>query len=169
MQVGDEGEGYGSDGGDAGAEAVHVVEDAEGSGDAYDPDDGEDAVENVADPSADEDAENLGVDAAEKQNRGSQGHAEEEFYLMVQPAAIVEDTYRGDQGSGGENAFNLSAGGAVKHEEYGNHHRAVHGQAAEKRNGTEMDLARAGQVDHADTQCQGAHRNDKQQRCEKGD
>jgi hypothetical protein len=32
-----------------------------------------------------------------------------------------------------------------------------------------MDLARAGQVDHADTQRQGAHRNDQKQRCEKGD
>ena len=38
VQISDYGEGYGSHRGYSGAEAVHVIENAEGSGDAYDPD-----------------------------------------------------------------------------------------------------------------------------------
>ena len=79
---------------------------------------------------------------------------------MVQKAAVVEDANGGDQRGAGEDAFDLGARGAIENEEHGNHDGAIHGQAAQKRNGREMNFARAGQVHHADAQSQGAHGHD---------
>ncbi len=60
-----------------GAKAVHVVEDAERGGDAHDPDDGQNGIEDVAGAAAYQDTENLRVNSGEKQDHGRDGHADE--------------------------------------------------------------------------------------------
>ena len=77
-------------GGDAGAQAVHVVENAERSGDAHDPDDGEAAVENDARAAGDKFRKKLGADSGGEQEQRGNGHADEKLHLVVQQAAIVE-------------------------------------------------------------------------------
>ena len=49
---------------DAGAQAIHVIQDAEGCGDAHDPENGECRVQQIADVSLEEKLEHLRVNAA---------------------------------------------------------------------------------------------------------
>src|SRR5262249_26952771 len=77
--------------GDAGAQAVHVIENAERCGDADDPKYSEDSVECIARASRDESLEYLGVNSAGKKNPGREGHRDEELNLMMQPAFVVEE------------------------------------------------------------------------------
>src|SRR5580658_753030 len=61
VQVGKQGEENGGHGSDAGAKAVHVVENAEGGRNANDEKDSKDCIQNVASTSAQEHFKNLRV------------------------------------------------------------------------------------------------------------
>src|SRR5580693_4445611 len=101
----------GGHGSDTGAEPVHVIEDAEGGGDSNDPDDGERGVQPVAEAAANEQAEYLGVNAADEKNHGGERHAGKKLYLMMQPAAVVQKTDNRDQGGAADDAEDLGARG----------------------------------------------------------
>ena len=93
---------------------------------------------------AEKDFENLGVNSAGEKDCGGEGHGDEQFYLMVQPAFVVEEADGGDECCAGDDADTLGAGGAVEGEEDGEHDGAPHGEAAEKRDRLEVDFARTG-------------------------
>src|ERR1700722_7689861 len=150
VEVSEHGEENGSHGSDTGAEPVHVIEDAERSGDADDPDDGESGVHPIAEAAAKDQAEDLRVNAAEEKNHSSQGHGGKKFYLVMQPAAVVEETDNGNQGGAAGDADDLGAGWAVENNQNGQHNPAVDGEAAKKRDGFQVNFTRPGQIHHAD-------------------
>ena len=91
VQAGGNGEKSGGDRGDAGAEAVHVVENAERRGDAHDPDHREAAIENDAGDPGNELRKNLRADSGSEQEQRRDGHADEQLDLMMQQAAVVQE------------------------------------------------------------------------------
>ena len=99
-----------SHGGDAGAETVHVVENAEGGGDADNPDDGEAPIEDEAGDAGNELRKELRADAGRDQENRGDGHADEEFHLVMEQAAVVEEADDGEQRSSGEDAEDLLLG-----------------------------------------------------------
>ena len=103
--------------------------------------------------------ENLCVNAAGEENARRERHGDEEFDLVMQPSAIIQEPDGGDQSSARHDAGALRARRAVERKQNRQHHPAVHGEAAEQRNRLEMHLARSGEVDHADAQRECAHRH----------
>ena len=96
VQVGEHREENGGHRGDAGAQAVHMIEDAERSGDADNPEHRQRGVEQVADVTPQEDFENLRVNAGGQENARRERHSDEEFDLVMQPSAIVQETHGRD-------------------------------------------------------------------------
>ena len=78
---------------------------------------------------------------------------------MMEQAAVVEDADSRDEHRADKDACDLRARRSVEGEEYCDHHRSVHGKAAKKGDRRQMNLARSRQVDHSDTERQGAHGN----------
>ena len=86
------GEEAGGHRGDAGAEAVHVIENAERGGDADDPQNREAPIENQSANSGNELRKKLRANAGSDQENGGERHADEKFYLVMQQAAVVEES-----------------------------------------------------------------------------
>src|SRR5690348_7340327 len=82
VQVSKKGEEHGSHGGHSSTQTVHMIENAERSGDAHDPKDGQDGVQDFAAAAPEQHAENLRANSGEKQNPGSDRHANKQFHLM---------------------------------------------------------------------------------------
>ena len=136
-----------------------MIEDAEGSRNPDDPDNREGRVQKIPALSAQEHTENLGANSANQQDRRRQGHAQEEFDLVMEQPAIVEDADSRDQRPADENAHDLRARRSVESKEHRNHHGGVHRQAAKKRDWLEMNFAWPGQVDHSYAQRKCTNRN----------
>src|SRR5215831_20525939 len=75
VQVGKKGEEHGSHRSNAGAQAVHVIENAERGGNANNPKDRQSKVQKLAAAATHEQAENLSTNAGKKQNSGGNRHA----------------------------------------------------------------------------------------------
>ena len=165
---GGNGEEAGGDGGDAGAEAVHVIENAEGGGDADDPDDGEAPIEREAGDAGNELRKKLRADAGSDQENGGDRHADEEFDLMVEQAAVVKEADDGEQGGSGEDADDLLLGDAVAGEENREHEAEVNRGAAQERNRIDVDFPRAGLVHHAVAEGQVADGDGERERGQQG-
>src|SRR5580698_3272035 len=108
-----------------------MIEDAERSSDADNPEHRQRGIEQVADVTPQEDFEDLGVNAGGQENARRERHSDEELDLVMQPSAIVQETHGGDQSSAGHDASALRASCAVEREQNRQHHAAVHGEAAE--------------------------------------
>src|SRR5271157_1117153 len=117
VQVSDEGEENGGHGGDAGAQAIHVIQNAEGGGDADDPKNSKRRVEPLACMATEQHAEDLSVDAAGQKNHSGQRHAYKEFDLVMQPTTVIQKTNDGDQSGAGDDAETLRPRGAVESDE----------------------------------------------------
>ena len=113
MQGREKGEEERGHGGDAGAEAVHVIENAERGGDAGDPEDRERGVGKIASGSRPEHGKDLRVNARSQQDASGDGHGHEEFYLVMQQAAIIGGARQHDQSGSGQNGQDLREGFAA--------------------------------------------------------
>lgn len=146
----EKGRGYGRH---AGAEAVHVVQDAEGGGDADDPEEGESGGEGERGGEGEgESVENSDADAGGDEDEGGEGHGDHEFHLGMQEAPVVEGAHEGQQGGAGQDADDLGAGVAVNEEDDGQDGAGVDGQTTQEGHGGEVHLARAGPVNDAQAQ-----------------
>src|SRR5579863_2393054 len=90
IQVSKEGEENGGDGGYTGAQAIHVVENAEGGGNANNKKNSQECIENVAGSPGQNNFKNLCMNPGEQQNTGGQRHAKKQLDLMVQQTAVIE-------------------------------------------------------------------------------
>ena len=151
-------------GGDASAETVHVVEDAEGSSDADDPEDGECSVEQICDVSVNENLKNLGVDSAGEKNSGGERHGKKQFDLVMQPAFVVEETDGGDERGAGDDACALGACGAVEGEEMASIMPPYIARPPRSGIGCRWTFRGPGRSDHADAQSERANRDSQHQR-----
>src|SRR4029077_14638714 len=109
VQVCKQGEEDGRSSGHSGTEAVHVVQYAEGGGDANDKKNSQNCVQNVARSSAQKNFENLCVNAGNQQNARGKRHSKEKFNLMVQQAPVIQNTYGGDDRRARQNSHDLGA------------------------------------------------------------
>ena len=153
--------------GDPGAEAVHVVKNAERGRDPHHPDDREAPVEDQSGHAGHELRKKLRADAGSDQENRGKRHADEEFHLMMEQPAVVEEPDDSEQSGSGENAYNLLLGYAVAREQNRQHKSEIHGDAAEQRDGAYMNFARPGLIHHAVAQRQMPHRHRKSQRSQK--
>jgi hypothetical protein len=103
------------------------------------------------------------VNPAGEQNHRGQRHGYKEFDLMMEQAAVVKNAHGGHQSRSGHDAKNLGARRAIENNQDGHHHAPVHGQAAKKRDGFQVNFARARQVHHAHANGQGANRYSQEQ------
>jgi len=140
------------DGRNAGAETVHVIENAEGRGDADDPEDREAAVEHRTCRAGNELREKLSADSGRQQKQRGDGHADEKLHLMVKQASVVEESDGGDQRRASENGRNLVLRHVAERKEDRENESEIDGDAAQQRNRLEMNLARPRMVHHAVTQ-----------------
>src|SRR5579862_1239261 len=157
----------GCHGGDAGAQAVHVIEDAESGGDSDDPKDGETAVEDRAWLSGNKYREKLSVDSGRQEETRSGRHANEELHLVMQHAAVVEQADGRQKRRTGENARDLLLRRAAKGENHGDNESKINRDAAEKRDRLYVDFSRAWPIDHTVVESQTANRNGETQRSQK--
>ena len=116
-----------------GAEAVHVVKNAERGRNPHHPDDREAPVEDQSGHAGHELRKKLRANAGSDQENRGKRHADEEFHLMMEQAAVVEEPDDSEQSGSGENAYNLLLGNAVAREQNRQHKSEIHGDAAEKR------------------------------------
>jgi hypothetical protein len=114
---------------------------------------------------ANDQAEVLSVNAADEKNHGGQRHADKKFYLMMEPAAVVEETNNGDESGAADDADNLGARGAVENNQDGQHHAAINCQATEKWDGFQVNLTRSGQIHHAKANSQRPDGHCQKERC----
>ncbi len=85
------------DGGDSGAKAVHVIENAESGGDADDPHNGEAPIENQsAAPGMNCEKSCARMPEAIRKIAGER-HANEKFYLVMQQPAVIEEADEREQ------------------------------------------------------------------------
>jgi hypothetical protein len=133
----------------SGAQAIHVIQDAKRRSDTDDPNQRERDVQQIPGKSADQGAEDLGPNAAEQQNSGRRRHADEEFHLVMEPAAVVQNSNCRDERGTGEHAFNLRACWASKEEQNAKKHTGIHRQSAQQGNRLQMNLARTRKIHHA--------------------
>lgn len=166
IQIGEQCEENRGGGRNAGAQTVHVVEDAEGGGDADDEEDCEKSVKDVAGAAAEKDFKNLRVNASRKQNTCGERHAEEKFDLMMKQATIIENADGGHDGRAAQDSHDLLACFSAKGEKNREDHGPIHGQATEERNRSKMNLARTGKIDHSNAQGERAHGYRQHQGCE---
>ena len=78
---------------------------------------------------------------------------------MMKEPAIIENANGSHQGRANQDSGNLRLRWPLKRQQHGNHDGGVHGQSAEKRDGSMMHLSWPGQVHHAHAQRERAHRN----------
>lgn len=86
------------------------------------------------------------VDAGSDEHESRQGHAEQQFDLMVQAAAVVQDADDGQEGGAGQDGDDLGARGAVDEQQEGDHSRSVDGHPTQQGYRDQVDLARIGLV-----------------------
>src|ERR1700722_1073239 len=129
---------------DARAQAVHVIEDAEGCGDADDPKDGKDRVKRISRASGNESLKYLSVNSAGEKNSGSEGHRDEQFDLMMQPALVIEEADRRNERRARYDAEALRARRAVEREQNREHDRPPHCESAQERDWLQVYVARSG-------------------------
>src|SRR6201999_4426226 len=106
-----------------------VIENAEGCGDADDPDDGQRRIEQIARTSGNESLKDLGMDSAGEKESGSEGHRDEQLDLMMEPAFVVEEADGGDERGAGDDAEALGACRAVERKQHGEHDGTPHREA----------------------------------------
>ncbi len=92
------------------------------------------------------------------------GHGDEQFDLVMQPAFVVEEADGGDERGAGDDASALCSGGTVEREEDGEHDPAIHRESTEERNRLKMNFARPGEIDHADAESERANGGGQHQR-----
>ena len=165
---GGNGEEAGGDGGDAGAEPVHVIENAEGGGDADHPHDGEAPIKHQAGDAGNELRKKLrAYTRSDQKNRGD-GHADEKFHLVVEQAAVVQEPDDREQRGAGQDAHDLLLGNVVAREQNRQHKAEIDSDAAQQRYWVYVDFARPGLVHHSVAQRQMAHRYGQRQRGQQG-
>ena len=125
-------------------------------------------VEHDARGSGNEFRENLSANSGGEQEQRGHGHPDEQFDLVMQQAAVVEQSDHREQRGAGENSDDLLMRRAAEREQNGEHESEIDGDAAEQRNGAEVDFARAGMVHHPVTQREAANRDGQKQRADKG-
>src|SRR5580704_8660241 len=136
-------------GGDGGAQAVHVIENAERGGDADDPQNREAPIEKQTNGAGKELRKKLRANAGSDQENGGERHADEKFYLVVQQAAVVEEADDGEQRGAGKDADDLLLRRVVPREQHCEYEAQVNSDAAEQRDGIQMNFARPGFIHHA--------------------
>ena len=139
-----------------------MIQDAERSGDADDPHDGERDVQQVPGGPPTRVLKTCARMPLSSRIPAASRHADEEFHLVMKPAAIVQNSNRGDQRGAGENAFDLRARRAVEQKQDAKNHTGIHRQSAQQGNRLQMNFARTGKIHHANAQGQRAHRNGEQ-------
>ncbi len=159
VQISEHGEKNRSHGGDAGAQAVHMIQNAERGGNAYDPNYRESDVQKIAAAPAQQHAENLRANSAGQQYGGCQRHAHKQFNLVMEQAAVVEDADSRDERGSNEDAHDLGARRSVEGKERGDYHGGVHRQTTKKRDRGQMNFARTGKINHSHAKRQGAYGN----------
>src|SRR5580700_6385728 len=165
IQVSEQGEEDGGGGRHPCAKTVHVVQDAERGGNPYDEKNRQNGIQNVARSSAKKNFEKLRVNAGNQQDASSQWHGEEQFDLMVEPPSVVENTHRSDNGCARQDAYDLGACCSTEGKQNRQDNSAIHRQPPQQGDGTKVDLARTGQIDHTHAKSQCAYRYRKHQRC----
>jgi hypothetical protein len=148
----------------AGAQAVHVIEDAERGRDSHDPGNRQSGVQKIPAAPAYKHAENLCANSANQQYRGCQRHAHKQFDLMMEQSSVVKNADTRDERRADEDTHNLGARRSAEGKQHRDHHRGIHRQAAKKRNRREVNFARPRQIDHSHPQRKRAHGNDQHQR-----
>src|SRR5271155_2464705 len=155
--------------GDAGAQAVHVIENAKRGRDADDPQNGEAPIESQSANSENELRKKLRANAGSDQENGGERHGGEKFYLVMQQPAVVKEADNGDQRGAGQDADDLLHRRVMPRQQHSEDEAQINGDAAEERNGIQMNFARPGFIHHAEAQRQIANRRGEPQRREQRD
>ncbi len=111
----------------------------------------------------------LRANARSNQKNGGERHADEKFYLMMQQAAIVKKTDDRQQRGAGQDSDDLLQRRVMPREQHGENEAQINGDAAEQRDGIQMNFARPGFIHHPVAQRQMANGHGEAQRCEQRD
>ncbi len=104
---------------------------------------------NRSDGAGNELRKKLRANAGSDQENSSERHADEKFYLVMQQAAVVEEADDGEQRGAGEDADDLLLRRVVPREQHGEYEAQVNSDAAEQRDGIQMNFAGPGFIHHA--------------------
>lgn len=146
-----------------------MVEDAEGGGDADNPEQGERDIGAPGRGAGQDRLKELSANPGNEQENSRERHADKELDLMMEQAAVIEDASDADERGSGEDAGHLCACGAVERNERSKENAAIDGQATEQGHGREMDLARTGMIHHANAKSELADGNGETERSNESD
>src|SRR5271156_4271060 len=155
--------------GDAGAQAVHVIENAKRGRDADDPQNGEAPIESQSANSENELRKKLRANAGSDQENGGERHGGEKFYLVMQQPAVVKEADNGDQRGAGQDADDLLHRRVMPRKQHSEDEAQINGDPAQQRNGIQMNFARPGFIHHAVAQREMADGHGEPQRREQCD
>ena len=115
---------------------------------------GEAPIENYSGEAGNELRKKLRANAGSDQEHGGERHGDEKFYLVMQQAAVVKEPDDREHRGACEDADDLLQRRVMPCEQHGKNEAQVNGDAAEQRDGIQMNFARAGLIHHAVAQRQ---------------